>query len=170
MSVKTLTRVAIMVALAVVLKSFFSPMVGAGVRINTYGTPIVVVGMMFGPIIGGITGYIVDVIYSMSHGYPLIPNPFTISTVMWGVIPGLLFYKVRLIRLPRLIVVVVLASFSELFFNTWGSLVLFGSESTFGLLPWRILVFLLMIPVHTYIIDVVYSRVVKPELSLLLEE
>ncbi len=95
MSVKTLTRVAIMVALAIVLKSFFSPMIGAGVRLNTYGTPLVVVGMMFGPIVGGIAGYIVDVIYAMTHGYPLVPTPFTISTMLWGIIPGLIFYKVK---------------------------------------------------------------------------
>lgn len=159
-----------MVSLAVVLKTFFSPMIGAGVRINTYGTPIIVVGMMFGPIIGGITGYIVDVIYSMTHGYPLIPNPFTVSTVMWGVIPGIFFYKTKDIKLPRIILVVILASFSELVFNTWGSVLFIGSESTMALLPWRTLVFLFMIPVHTIIIDIVYSRVVKPELNLLLEK
>ena len=169
MDVKVLTRVAVMVALAVVLKSFFSPLIG-GLRINTYGAPLVVLSILYGPLIGGIAGYVVDLLYATILGYGISFNFFTISTIMWGVIPGLFLFKRSNLTIKRIALAVMLASLTELAFNTLGLLTLYDKGSVYAMLPWRFGVTLAVLPFMVYIIDVIYDRVVKPELKFLSEK
>lgn len=165
MAVKTLVRIGVMAALGAVLKIYFSPMIGPSLRVNTYGAPLVVMGILYGPLAGAITGYVVDITYSSVLGYGLIPNFFTISTVMWGLIPGLFLYKKTNIQFKRLFLVVLLASFSEVLFNTLGIKFVMNLP-IIATLPYRVALALVLVPVQVYIIDIIYDRVVKPELML----
>ena len=173
-SVRFITRVGVMVALGVVMKMFFSPMIGTGIRLNTYGAPIAVVGILFGPVAGGLTGYLVDLLYSLYYGWGVVPNFFTVSSIMWGVIPGLFFFR-RSKTLRKVVLVIFLTGLSELIFNTLGLYVFttngFGTvDFLLANLPWRIALMLVMVPVNVYIVDVIYDRVIHTELLLIKQQ
>lgn len=91
-SPKTLTGVAMLVALYTIL-SFFTLNISATSRISFAYIALGVCGMLFGPIAGGIAGAAGDVLgYFMSPNGPFFPG-FTISAFITGFVFGLVLYK-----------------------------------------------------------------------------
>lgn len=109
-SPKTLTGVAMLVALYTIL-SFFTLNISATAKISFAYVALGVCGMLFGPIAAGIAGAAGDVLgYFVSPNGPFFPG-FTISAFITGFIFGILLYKkpvtIKRTMLAVLIIVIV---------------------------------------------------------------
>lgn len=89
LSTRTLVISALFIAMAVILGQF-SFMVGPSVRIGFSRVPIIVSGMLLGPLAGGLTGGVHDLINFMLRPAGGFHPGFTLSAMMTGVIPGLI--------------------------------------------------------------------------------
>ena len=86
--IKTLTYCAVFAALSVVLARIFGFMPDAASRFSIEAVPIFLAGMLFGPLAGGMVGFVADFAGCMMspHGY----NPFfCIPPILYGVFAGL---------------------------------------------------------------------------------
>ncbi|MBN2852423.1 MAG: folate family ECF transporter S component [Clostridia bacterium] len=106
---RTLVITSLLIAITVILARFLSIKTDI-VRISLEFLPIVLSSVLFGPIIGGITGALADVI-----GIALFPSGtffpgFTISAFLTGIIYGLFLYK-KEITIVRTIITVLIKVF-----------------------------------------------------------
>ena len=95
MDTRILVKAAFLTAISIVLTRFvytFLPIAGSqAIRLSVGEVPIILAGMMFGPIVGGITGLAADLIGVLINPQGVFHPGFTLSSILWGVIPGLLF-------------------------------------------------------------------------------
>lgn len=89
LSTRTLVISALLISMAVVLGQF-SFMVGPSVRIGFSRIPIIVSGMLLGPLAGGLTGIVHDLINFIMRPAGGFHPGFTLSAMMTGLIPGLI--------------------------------------------------------------------------------
>lgn len=89
MNTRTLTQAAFLVALSIVLTRFGSIMVLPTLRIGIGDIPLMMTGMLFGPIVGGIGGIAADLIGIMINPQGPPHFGFTLTSMLFGVIPGL---------------------------------------------------------------------------------
>jgi len=163
MDVRTVVKAGFLVAISIVMTRFayiMLPIGGAsGLRISFGDMPIMLSGFMFGPVIGGLTGIASDLIGVLINPQgPYFPG-FTISSMLWGVIPGLLTYVLkkhnsyeRKYSLKNVsISVIVSYIIVSLVLNTIWLSTLYGT-AFFVLLPPRIISTLINIPVQSFII------------------
>lgn len=100
LSTKNVVSAGMLIAISVILTRFFSlmiPLVGLpALRIGFGDIPVIISGMLFGPIVGGLTGIVSDLL-----GYVINPMGgayfigFTLSAALRGVIPGLIYLVIR---------------------------------------------------------------------------
>ncbi|EOD01342.1 folate family ECF transporter S component [Caldisalinibacter kiritimatiensis] len=91
---KALVGTALLAAISVVLlgAAIMVPLAGLpALRLSFFEIPIIIAGMLFGPLAGGLCGIIADLL-----GFLLFPKGaffpgFTLSAALWGVIPGIIF-------------------------------------------------------------------------------
>ncbi|MCF7926294.1 MAG: folate family ECF transporter S component [Candidatus Izimaplasma sp.] len=160
-----LTRAAILVSMSVVLKIFLSFTL-ADFRFTFYGIPLMISGIMFGPIVGAINGFVVDWINILMPNLATGFNLFTVSSMMWGIIPGLLLYKRKELTLISIVSVTLITSVLVFSINSYQLYVWMG-KGMYGALPFRIGTLLIKLPIQVAIIDVLYNRVLKTDLALL---
>ncbi len=87
-SAQTLAFAGVLVAMNIVLSRFVSIPIGESLRISVSSVPIILAGLWFGPVIGGICGFLGDLLGCFISGYA--PNPFiSLSAILMGVIPAL---------------------------------------------------------------------------------
>ena len=165
LTVKNITRIALLVAIAIVLKAYLSIETGIW-RLTFYEIPLVVLGVFFGPMFAIIGGLATDFAYIMSRGWMYAFNIFTISTIMWALIPAFFFYK-RRYTMARLITVVLFTSTLVFILNTIGLVQFFGSTQLVFLKGWvpgpmlpRVVTYLIKLPVQVYLVHVLVSRLV----------
>lgn len=96
MDTRVLVKAAFLTAISIVLTRFlyyFLPIAGGipAIRLSVGEVPLILSGMMFGPVVGGITGLAADIIGVLINPQGVFHPGFTLSSIMWGVIPGLLF-------------------------------------------------------------------------------
>lgn len=167
-SVKTriITRTALLIAMAVVLKVFIS-LTFSDYRLTFYDIPLMIVGMMFGPLMGLIAGFgtdVANIVYpNLATGF----NLMTISSMMWGFIPGLFLYK-RQYSLEKLVLVVILTSVICFGINTvqlalWSN----GASLSMVFIIPRVLTLFIKLPIQVLIIDILYARVILNDLKKL---
>lgn len=164
LTTKQITLVAMLIAMAVILKSFLVVETGS-FRFTFYDIPMMTIGIVFGPIIGGITGIIVDFFHMMYSPWAFTFNVFTLSNMMWAIIPGLILFGRKLTR-SRLIITVVLASFISFGLNTVGIVQFQGMGAMIGTLYYRVGVLLIKLPIQVMIIEVIYNRVLLTQFRL----
>ena len=91
-SIKELTLAAMLVAMSVVIGIFCKSVLnfGAGLfRVTFENIPIIISGLLFGPIVGGVSGLASDLISYLLSGQVYPPNLIvTLGAVMIGVISG----------------------------------------------------------------------------------
>ncbi|MBP3912946.1 MAG: folate family ECF transporter S component [Lachnospiraceae bacterium] len=93
-SPRTLALSGVLIALNVVLSRLVSIPLGTTLRISVAQVPVILAGIWFGPLIGGLTGMIGDMIGTAINGYA--PNPFIlVSATCVGIIPALLAPYIR---------------------------------------------------------------------------
>lgn len=166
MKVRTVVLLALLVSLGVVLTRF-SVMILPSVRVGFRDVPIILAGILFGPIAGMVTGIATDLV-----GFLLSPTGgffygFTISAALVGLIPGLVFHGDRLGRYPvvKIILAVALVEFGvSLFLNTYWLTVMMG-KTFWVLLPARVLARVIITPLEVLLITALISALHKANLT-----
>jgi ECF transporter S component (folate family) len=163
--VKRLVLIGILTALASIIKIVFQVTTTGSFRITFYELPIIIAGGLFGPLMGAIAGFITDVVYLVSFGYTV--SLMTVSSVLWGVIAGLIIFK-KGWTLKRIIIVVLIGSILEFLIN---GTQLFIWQSTGNLSqdlrvflpqqPIRILILAVKWPVQIILVKIIYDRVIQ---------
>lgn len=93
MTTRTMTYAAFLTVLSIILTRFISltlPFFGfPSFSIELGGVPIIAGGILFGPIVGGIIGFVTDIVGFLinQRGGAYFPG-FTLNSVLTGVIPG----------------------------------------------------------------------------------
>ncbi len=167
-SVRTVVFMGLLVSINIVLTRFLGFMImGNTIRISFGSVPIMLAGILFGPLAGTITGIASDLIgvmlNSMGGGY--FPG-FTISAALVGLIPGLLFLKYKrdnFSMLKIILSVLIVGIFVHLFLNTsWVVMIIQKEltiqtfvESFLGLLPPRLIARLIMIPLEIIFLTII---------------
>ena len=101
LSTNVLVKAALLAAVSVVLTRFFSYMVPLGglpaLRVGFGSVPLIVSGIMLGPLVGGIVGVVSDVVGYMINpmGGAYFPG-FTLTAALYGVISGILFKNFKI--------------------------------------------------------------------------
>ncbi len=105
---KNLTHIIVLVAamsaLSVVLRLMGYPQTG-NTRYDLGFLPVCAAGMLMGPIWGGATYVVADLIGTLAAGQAPFP-PITVCKFIFGMIFGLYFYK-KTVTLPRIIICVL---------------------------------------------------------------
>ncbi len=117
-------------------------------------------GMVLGPVLGLITGFVADVLYSLLMGFPI--GIFTLASMSWGLVAGLLLYN-RPLTLPRISTAVLITSIVAFLITTFALFQLFNTGIYAGL-PARLVTLGVKWPVQIGILFVLATRVV-PALS-----
>ncbi|NLL81585.1 MAG: folate family ECF transporter S component [Tissierellia bacterium] len=169
MDIRTVVKAGFLVAISIVMTRFVSIMIpigGAqGLRVSFGEVPIILSGFMFGPLVGGITGVAADILGMLINPQgPYYPG-FTISSMLWGTIPGLLTYifkrnsssasgfSVKFIAIIVAITYIIVA----MILNTYWLSNLYGT-AFFILLPVRFLNAIVSIPVTTIVLNVLLKQ------------
>ena len=88
MTTKTLAYCALLAALSVVLARLVIPMPAADTRFSIEAVPMVIAGMLFGPIPGALVGFTADFVGCLFSPYGYNPI-FCIPPILYGLFAGL---------------------------------------------------------------------------------
>lgn len=92
--VKVLVFAGALIAMNIVLSRLLVLNIGPTLRITVSQTPVYLAGFWFGPVVGGVCGFLGDLIGSLLQGYA--PNPFiSLSAILTGVLPGIASYLIK---------------------------------------------------------------------------
>lgn len=158
-----MVKAGFLVAISIVMTRFayiMVPLAGvSALRISFGDVPLIMSGFMFGPVVGGLTGLAADIIgFLINPQGPYHPG-FTLSSILWGVIPGLWMllwikrtsFEERYSFKKILLAVATTAAIVSLGLNTYWLSNLYG-KGFFILLPTRILATIISIPIHSALI------------------
>jgi len=154
---QSLTRVAILISMSFLLKSFFVLTLPT-YRFTFYDIPLMIAGIMYGPIIGGLSGLIVDWFNILVPNFATGFNLFTVSSMMWGIIPGLLLFGRKDLSLLRIVNAVLITSLVAFSINTY-QLYLFMGSGVLADLPFRVVTLVIKLPIQVALLDILFKRV-----------
>ncbi len=130
LATSVLVKAGFLATVSIVLTRFFSIMMLLGglpaLRVGFGNIPLIISGMMFGPLVGGLTGIVADLIgyFINPMGGSFFPG-FTISAALYGVIAGLLFKKwkihTRKVNFNLINAIVMVLFGLGLFFLMWST-------------------------------------------------
>jgi len=133
----TLTITAVMIGLSAVL-SMFTIVASQYLKISLFYLPVAVVGMLFGPVVSGLAGGIVDILVFLIKPTGAYFPGFTFDRILMGVIFGIFLYR----RQPKWSSVItanlLVTLLVNLFFNTLWLWILSGN-AIFAIIPGRII-------------------------------
>ena len=89
MTTRTLVTLALLSAIEVALARFIVPMPNPTMRFSIEAVPIIVAGLLFGPLAGGCVGLVGDAVGCLFSGYGYNPI-FALPPVLIGVCAGLM--------------------------------------------------------------------------------
>lgn len=96
---KALVGASLLTAISIILTRVFSIMVPlAGLpalRIEFGMLPLIITGILYGPFWGGLAGIIADLIGVMINPMGAYFPGFTLSSMLWGALPGILYSLVK---------------------------------------------------------------------------
>jgi ECF transporter S component (folate family) len=163
-SVKNMVRIAVLVAIAIVLKSFLSIETQI-FRVTFYDIPLMILGLVAGPIGALAGGFIVDWLHVMYSPFAFSFNLFTVSSMMWGFIPGLFLFR-KQISLRTLIIVVVITSIVAFSLNTIQLYIWYGS-GIYAALPMRIAVLVIKLPIQVSLVRAITQALFQYDQELM---
>jgi len=163
MDVRIMVKAGFLVAISIVMTRFayiMVPLAGvSALRISFGELPLMLSGMIFGPLVGGLTGLAADIIgFLINPQGPYHPG-FTLSSILWGVIPGIIMYALKgkkgydkLFSFKNIfLAVAVVTIVVSLGLNTYWLSNLFG-RGFIVLLPTRFLAAIISIPLNAIIL------------------
>jgi len=143
--------------MGIVLKTF--SLTTLEFRFSFYDIPLFIGGMVLGPVFGLIIGFVTDWIYVLIHPFAFSFNLMTLSTMMWGFLGGLAFYgKLNHLNMVKLTVLIIVTSLIAFTLNSIQLYVWFGS-GMLAQVPIRIATMIIKWPVQVFAIKVLYDRV-----------
>ena len=152
--VRVLSCCGILAALSIALKHVASIDIGEYVRIGFSGLPGMVVSVFFGPAVGGIFFGMLDIIkYLIAPSGFFFPG-FTLSAALQGVLIGFIAYH-REVQISRFFIAQLLIKvFLNVGLNTLWLCILYNTH-VFAILPTRILLNTVMLPIDTALMFIV---------------
>lgn len=163
MDTRTMVKAAFLTAISIVLTRFlyfFIPLAGLPtLRISFGEVPLMMSGLLFGPVVGGISGIAADFIGVLVNSQGTFHPGFTLSSMLWGAIPGLYLYLFKKqgtyekIYSFKNVFIAVLTCYIiiSLGLNTLWLTALYG-KGFFILLPGRIIAAVVNVPLQSIII------------------
>ncbi|XMB85502.1 folate family ECF transporter S component [Mycoplasmatota bacterium WC44] len=155
LSTRVIVMSGILAAMAITLK--FLSFTTLEYRFTFYDIPLMISGIVFGPFIGGIVGFITDWIYATTQGWPI--GLFTLSSIMGGLIPGLAFMIFKNVNIKTITVTVLVTSILCFSMNTF-ALYQFQGAGVLGMLVPRIITMVIKWPIEVIMLNEVYKRVI----------
>ena len=83
---KMMTRVASLVAISVVLKTYLSLTDGYNWRFSVFGIPLIMLGIMYRPYVAVVAGIAVDFIYVLLSPFSISFNLMTLEAISFALI------------------------------------------------------------------------------------
>lgn len=153
---KRLVTCALLTAIAVLLSGPLSiPVFPLGIyslKIGLGTLPVILSGILFGPVYGGIAGGLTDVLQFMISPKGAYVPWFTIVGVLTGMLPALFFRTGQKATLPRLFLAVGSSQvFCSVICNTFLLVTLYGIPLE-TILPLRIINQAVSIPVYVFLL------------------
>lgn len=148
---KTLAVAAMLVAIGIVL-GFFKLPINQLIEIRFGSLPICMAGMMFGPVVGGVVGALVDIGgYLVKPTGPFFPG-FTLSSLVGGVIFGLMLYNKKMTFLRVLASQIVYTIIVGIIMNSYWLNLLYLKNGYLAAIIARLPKELIMIPIYSVLI------------------
>lgn len=166
---KSLVQAGFLVAISIVMTRFlyfFVPIAGLPtIRISFGEIPLMISGLLFGPVVGGISGLAADLIGVVVNSQGAFHPGFILSSMLWGVIPGIfgMYFKSKAKNknpfTVKNISLTVAASFIiiSLGLNTIWLSGLFG-KGFMVLFPGRVIAAIFNIPLQSFIINMLIKH------------
>ncbi len=150
----------IMGALAIVLGYVATIKIGDYIRVGFSFLPNVIIDFLYGPVVGGIFGGVMDIVkYLMNPTGPFFPG-FTISAIIGAVIYGVILYRQNITILRVFTAQLIVKAVVNIFLNTiW--LVLLYENGFYAILPGRIISNAVMLPIDTILTYAVLTFIQK---------
>ena len=170
MSTRTLVTLALLSAVEVVLARFIVPMPNPTMRFSIEAVPIIVAGLLFGPLAGGCVGLVGDAVGCLFSGYGYNPV-FAVPPVLIGACAGLMrFMLYKKVSYPRILLTFLpaVALGSVLWQSYWLSF-FYSSHSWLWFLGTRSIQFAVTSLVNAAVIYGLFSdarRYLKPDGAL----
>ncbi len=102
MATRTLACCALLAALSVVLARLLIPMPDSSTRFSIEAVPIFIAGMLFGPLAGGLVGFVADATGTLFSPFGFNPI-FCVPPILYGVCGGLFRrFLTKGVNVPRL--------------------------------------------------------------------
>ena len=146
--VRTITTVAMFVALSIILGAFTVP-IGNFLKIGFSSLTTVSVGYLFGPIVGSVFGALTDVVkYAIKPTGPFFPG-FTLNAIIAGFIYGSILYK-KQVDIKRIFIAEFFVSlFCNILLGTLWLNILYG-KAFLAILPMRALKNIILLPINSF--------------------
>ncbi len=139
-NVRLLAVAAFLAALSIVCGKYLALSLGEVLRFSFENMPILLAGMMFGPVVGALVGTVADVLGCVIVGYVINPM-VTVGAACIGLVGGLLFRLFA--KLPLVwqcgLSVVVAHLIASVLVKTVGLAAYFPEMPFYVLLLWRLL-------------------------------
>ena len=94
LTVNTITKIAILAALAVVFRRYFTITIPVNKKIGIGYMPIMIAGILYGPMLGALTGGLSDVVGMLLNPDGVFHPGFTLSAMLIGIGAGLISHMV----------------------------------------------------------------------------
>lgn len=151
--IQTITIMAILTALSIVLKKFS---IDTGMfRISLFDTPIILAGMIAGPLWGVLVGFYSDLVYGLISGYQF-SFIMMLSALAWGLCGGLL-YKKKL-NFILLLLIILITSCVATTINSIQLYIWYGG-GMFVDLPQRIITMIIKWPITTIVVYILFRNI-----------
>ncbi len=147
-------------AIAIVFKTYFA-VTTLEFRFTFYDIPLFLSGMLLGPGLGLIIGFVTDWIYVLLHPFAFSFNLMTVSTMLWGFVGGIFYFK-RDHPVKVLPLFLIIASTSIIVFtlNSIQLYVWFG-PGMIAQIPIRLITLIIKWPIQVYVIHFMQQRVLS---------
>ncbi|MCW3489160.1 folate family ECF transporter S component [Dethiobacter alkaliphilus] len=153
LNIRQVIYAGLLIAISIILERLGAVMVGNSIRLSFGNVPIYIGGILLGPVAGGAVGAVSDLLGYLinSFGGAFIPQIF-LASVMRGVIPGLVFFKMKGTNLHvKVLVAIILTEFvAGVILTTWGLSWLFDTPFMV-LLPPRLVALVVQVPVYAIV-------------------
>ena len=154
---RTLVFLGLLVAMQIVLVRLVVIDLGS-YRITIGSVCTILAGLWFGPVAGGVSGLISDVLGCILKGYAINPL-ITVAAILWGVIPALMRPLMTGSKVKKTgmlwLSVVVTSILATLVFTTAGLVLLLG-YNFYAIMPGRIVQWAIMTPIYCVLTSVLY--------------
>ena len=136
---RVLAVAAFLAALSIVCGKYLAIPIGTVMRFSFENLPILLAGMMLGPIVGMLTGVVADLVGCVMVGYAINPM-VTVGAACIGLLSGVMFRLLsRLPYFARILISAIVAHLiGSVLIKTWG-LAVFYDMPFYALLLWRLL-------------------------------